>query len=60
MEEIRPTWSAPSLVAIARSQPEESILMMCTSDPVSNGPQNALSGCFDPGGFAYCSAPGAS
>jgi hypothetical protein len=60
MEETHRPWRTPSLVAIARSEPEESILTMCKADPVSSGPQNAFNGCFEPGGFAYCSAPAAS
>ena len=60
MGERGSTWSRPQLVAIARSKPEEAVLIVCKGAPGGNGPSANDGGCLVPGTCAVCEATGGS
>ena len=51
---MKQPWSTPQLVELARSDPQEAVLIACKSALVKTGPQTQEAGCQHPPSTSPC------
>ena len=58
---MKQPWSTPQLVELARSDPQEAVLIACKAAASGTTPHNIAAGCQNPGSGSPCgpAVPGA-